>query len=153
MTRDFARHLRKNMTDAEQRLWRELRYRQLDGRKFRRQAPIGSYIADFVCFEAKVIVELDGGQHAEQFEDDSRRTAWLESQGFRLLRVWNHHVFQDLDSVMQVIWDALQSTPHPNPPPQGGRGPERPPPQGGRGPEGPSQQGVREPDAATRTAS
>ncbi|HEV3146095.1 MAG TPA: DUF559 domain-containing protein [Gemmataceae bacterium] len=121
MANDFARQLRKNMTDAERRLWAELRYRQLEGAKFRRQAPVGNYIVDFVTFEKKLIIELDGGQHAEQTEEDAIRTAWLESQGFRVLRFWNHLIFEDLEMVMQAIWNELVQTPHPNPPPQGGR--------------------------------
>src|SRR4051812_5220356 len=111
------------MTDQERRLWQELRYRQLDGCKFRRQAPIGPFIADFVSFERRLIIELDGGQHAEQAEQDAERTRWLSSQGFKVLRFWNHDVEKDLEMVLQVIWDALKATPHPNPPPQGGREP------------------------------
>jgi very-short-patch-repair endonuclease len=121
MSRDFARELRKNMTDTERRLWRSLRYRQLDGAKFRRQAPIGRYIVDFVCFERRLVIELDGGHHAEQIARDEERTRWLNSQGFRVLRFWDNQVFEDLDAVLQVIWDALKATPHPTPPPQGGR--------------------------------
>jgi very-short-patch-repair endonuclease len=137
MNDHFARQLRKNMTEEERRLWRELPYRQLEGRKFRRQAPIGTYIVDFVCFEAKLVVELDGGQHSDaaQVAADSLRTAWLKSQGFRVLRFWNHQVKEDVESVLEVIWTALKDTPHPNPPPQGGREKTphpNPPPQGGR---------------------
>jgi very-short-patch-repair endonuclease len=117
MSRDFARQLRKNMTDAEQRLWSELRYRQLGGWKFRRQAPIGSYIADFVCFERKLIIELDGGQHAERAEYDERRSEWLASQGFRVLRFWNHQVFEETESIKEWIWQALGATCHPQYPP------------------------------------
>ncbi|MGH7164602.1 MAG: endonuclease domain-containing protein, partial [Nitrospiraceae bacterium] len=84
----FARQLRKNLTDAEQRLWRHLRLRQANGQKIRRQQPIGPYIADFVCFERTLIVEVDGGQHADSQCDDSNRTAWLEAQGFHVLRFW-----------------------------------------------------------------
>ncbi|MBI2806468.1 MAG: endonuclease domain-containing protein [Planctomycetes bacterium] len=120
MNHHFARQLRKNMTDEERLLWRELRFRQLS-RKFRRQAPIGNYIVDFVCFEVKLIIELDGSQHAGQVEDDSRRTEWLQTQGFRVLRFWNHQIREDIETVMEVIWKELQLTPHPDPPPQGGR--------------------------------
>src|SRR5947207_1314956 len=102
MTRDFARDLRRNMTDAERRLWRELRYRQQDGYKFRRQALVGKYIVDFVSFECKLVVELDGGQHADQIQYDEERTRWLESQGFRVLRFWNHQVFEEIDVVIEV---------------------------------------------------
>jgi very-short-patch-repair endonuclease len=122
------------MTDAERRLWGAIRYRQLGGWKFRRQAPIGSYITDFVCFEKKIIVELDGAQHVEQHQYDAKRTAWFTSEGFRVVRFWNHQVIEELDDVLEVIWQALGATPradfasrespHPNPPPQGGRGQE-----------------------------
>jgi len=135
MYRDLARHLRKNMTEAERCLWRELRYRQIAGCKFRRQPPIGPYIADFVCFEKKLIIELDGGQHAEQIAEDATRTAWFIGQGFTVVRFWNHQVLEELDSVLEAIWRVVTS-PHPNPPPQGGREKDtphpNPPPQGGR---------------------
>ena len=93
MARDFARQLRKTMTGAERLLWYELRAYRFDGRKFRRQASIGDDIVDFVCFEVKLIVELDGGQHASQVEKDDARTAWLVSQGFRIMRFWNFQIF------------------------------------------------------------
>jgi len=108
VSRDFARQLRKNMTEAERRLWYHLKLRQSDGKKFRKQAPIGIYIVDFVCFEAKLIIELDGGQHAARIEEDEVRTAWLESRGFRVLRFWNFHVFEDIEMVLETIWIALQ---------------------------------------------
>src|SRR5579884_3049765 len=127
MYRDLARHLRKNMTDAERRLWWELRHRQLQGCKFRRQAPIGSYIADFVCFEKRLILELDGGQHAERVEEDATRTGWFAEQGYTVLRFWNHQVLEELDGVMEAIWRVVASSPHPSPPPQGGREEGKPP--------------------------
>ncbi len=107
------------MTDAERRLWYYLRHRQIGGSRFRRQAPIGPYIADFVCFEKQLIIELDGGQHAVRKEGDIRRTEWLSSQGFRVIRFWNHQVFEDWDAILEAI--AIALTPHPSPPPQGGR--------------------------------
>ncbi len=107
MTKAHARTLRKNPTDAELELWKHLRLRQLEGNKFRRQQPLGQYIVDFVCFEKKLIVELDGGQHAELVVSDAERTAWLESQGFRVLRFWNHHVFGDIEAIKEVIREAL----------------------------------------------
>jgi very-short-patch-repair endonuclease len=118
----LARQLRKNTTDSERRLWQELRRCQVDGFKFRRQAPIGNYVVDFVCFERTLVIELDGGQHAEQLEFDNSRTDWLNKEGFRVLRFWNNQVFAELEGVMEIIWRALRDTPHPNPPPQGGRG-------------------------------
>lgn len=91
------------MTDAERALWARLRGRQLGGCKFRRQAPVGPYVLDFVCFEGKVVIELDGGQHALQAEKDERRTAWLQSNGFLVLRFWNHDVFTDMDVILEII--------------------------------------------------
>jgi very-short-patch-repair endonuclease len=104
---EFARHLRKNMTDTERFVWNRIRLRQLGGFRFRRQAPIGPYIADFVCFEAKLVLELDGGQHAVRVRADAVRTAWLESQGFRVFRVWNFEVFQDWDAFAEVVCGLL----------------------------------------------
>lgn len=115
-----ARQLRKNLTDAEQKLWRHIRERQMKGYKFRRQAPIGKYIVDFVCFEKKLIIELDGGQHATQFDYDQHRSQWLQSQGFIVIRFWNHDVLQDIEVVKNVILKKL--SPHPDLPPQRGEG-------------------------------
>jgi very-short-patch-repair endonuclease len=94
-----ARALRSNPTEAEKRLWQRLRYEQVDGFKFRRQAPIGGYIVDFVCFHARLVIELDGGQHADQIERDSERTGWLENEGFSVLRFWNNEVFDNIEGV------------------------------------------------------
>jgi very-short-patch-repair endonuclease len=115
MYRDLARELRKDLTDAEQRLWYHLRHRQLGHSRFRRQAPIGPYIVDFVCFEARLIIELDGGQHAIQVEADARRMEWLNSQGFRVIRFWNHQVFEDGEAVLEAICLALDPPPRPSP--------------------------------------
>ena len=106
-----AQRLRREMTDAERKLWSALRNRQLEGAKFRRQQPIGPFIADFVCQERRLIVEADGGQHAER-EFDGSRTAFLESKGYRVLRFWNNDILKNLDGVAQTIAAAL-STPHP----------------------------------------
>jgi len=97
----LAKNLRKNLTDAERFLWKHLRAKQIKGLKFRRQEPIGNYIVDFVCFEKDVIVEVDGGQHSEGV--DSGRDAWLRSQGFAVLRFWNHDVLQNIKGVLEVI--------------------------------------------------
>jgi very-short-patch-repair endonuclease len=105
--RDNARILRKNLTDAERHLWRHIRLRQIGGHKFRRQHPMGSYIADFACIECKLIVEVDGGQHAEQLEYDAMRTAWLEAHGYRVLRFWNNDVLQNIEGVVASIRVAL----------------------------------------------
>src|SRR5437899_1689174 len=90
-----AQRLRREMTDAERKLWSALRSRQMEGAKFRRQQPIGPFIADFVCQERRLIIEADGGQHAESSTDD-RRTAFLESKGYRVLRFWNNDILQNL---------------------------------------------------------
>jgi very-short-patch-repair endonuclease len=120
---DRARGLRQTMTDAERTLWRHLRNRQLSGLKFRRQHEIDRYIVDFVCTEALLIVELDGGQHADQVNYDERRTQQLEAMGYRVRRFWNNDVLVNIDSVLEVVMEALASpAPHPNPLPAGGRG-------------------------------
>ncbi|HTG79518.1 MAG TPA: endonuclease domain-containing protein [Sphingomicrobium sp.] len=105
-----AKQLRREMTDAERKLWSVLRNSQL-GAKFRRQQPIGPYIADLVCQEARLIVEADGGQHADALSD-ARRTAFLQSKGYRVLRFWNNDVLQNLEGVAEAILAALL-TPHP----------------------------------------
>jgi len=102
-----ARQLRKNPTEAERVLWRHLRLHQLERCKFRRQQPIGQYIVDFVCFENRLVIELDGGQHCEQVAYDAERSAWLRTQGFRVLRFWNHEVLQDIEAVKKVIQEAV----------------------------------------------
>jgi very-short-patch-repair endonuclease len=117
-----ARQLRTRLTDAEQKLWQHIRGRQLMGFKFRRQAPIGKYIVDFVCFEQKLILELDGGQHAVQQNYDNARTEWLESQGFKVIRFWNNDVMNNIEGVKESIACNL-ATPHPGLPPQGGKEP------------------------------
>ena len=111
MYHELARKLRKNLTDTERLLWSKLRGKQFGGFKFRKQAPIGQFIVDFVCFDRKVIVELDGGQHVAAAEADKQRTEWLNSQGFRVLRFWNHDVIEDTDTVLEAIWLALQMPP------------------------------------------
>jgi very-short-patch-repair endonuclease len=98
-----ARDLRRKQTDAERKPWWELRARRLDGFKFKRQVPVGRYIADFMCFECKLIVELDGSQHLEQVEYDEARTRWLETQGYRVVRYWNIDVLLNTERVMEEI--------------------------------------------------
>jgi very-short-patch-repair endonuclease len=107
MDRQRARELRSKLTDAEQRLWQALRRRQVAGVKFRRQQPIGDFIVDFVCFERRLIVEVDGGQHAEQVSYDEQRTQWLEARGYRVLRFWNNDVLADTEGVAQAILDTM----------------------------------------------
>jgi len=110
ITQNRARSLRNQATDTERHLWRYLRNHQLGGYRFRRQMPIGNYIADFACLEAKLIIELDGGQHQEQAEYDARRDLQMEAQGFRVLRFWDNHVFQETQAVLEVILRALEKT-------------------------------------------
>ena len=105
-----ARRLRQQSTDAEQALWSKLRDRRLGGVRFRRQTPIGPYIADFVSHERKLIVELDGGQHADQRAYDARRTRWLESRGYTVLRFWNDDVLLRPTSVLEAIALALSES-------------------------------------------
>jgi len=105
----FARRLRCAPTDAERVLWYRLRNRALIGAKFRRQHPIGPYVVDFVCVEARLVVELDGGQHAG-CADDARRSALLRSLGYRVLRFWNHEVFEEREAVLEAIVAFLQAT-------------------------------------------
>lgn len=119
---DFAKDLRQQATQAEQTLWQRLRNRQILNAKFRRQHPISPYIVDFVCLERQLIVEADGGQHAERQTQDEKRTAFLEAQGFRVLRFWNNEVLTETETVLEVIFCALNETPHPNPLPKGERG-------------------------------
>ena len=100
-----ARHLRKQMTEAEKKLWQILRGRRLGGYRFRKQAPFGNYVADFLCHEAKIIIELDGGQHnaAEEVVYDEQRTQWLQRQGYLVQRFWNNEVLQQLEGVAGVV--------------------------------------------------
>ncbi|TCV84676.1 endonuclease domain-containing protein [Sulfurirhabdus autotrophica] len=108
----FNRHsqtAKKNTTEAEKKLWQHLRAKQLYGYKFKRQQPIGDFVVDFVCFEKKLVAELDGGQHADEVHviKDAARTDWLQSQGFVVLRFWNHDVLQNMDGVWDVITQHL----------------------------------------------
>jgi len=106
-----AQEMRKNPTDAEKKLWAALSDEKLQGKKFRRQHAIGNYIVDFVCTSANLIIELDGGQHSEQTAYDTVRTAYLETQHYRVLRFWNHEVMQNLEGVLAMITEALMHPP------------------------------------------
>ena len=103
-----AKAMRAGQTPAEHRLWQSLRGKRFAGYKFRRQLPIDHYIADFVCLDRRLIVEADGGQHAESKRDE-RRDAYLTAQGFRILRFWNSDLFDNEEGVLTLILDALQS--------------------------------------------
>jgi very-short-patch-repair endonuclease len=118
----MARRLRRDQTDAERVLWFRLRARRLNGMKFRRQMPIKSYVVDFCCEAARLVVELDGGQHAERAAADTERTADLEAYGYPVLRFWNNDVLSNIDGVLDAITTtASQEPPHPNPLPNGER--------------------------------
>src|SRR4051812_36198488 len=114
-----ARALRANSTDAERRLWYHLRNHQMSGYQFRRQVPLGRYIADFVCMRARLVVDLDDGQHLESLVDDLERTQFLARGGFHVVRFWNDEVLQRTEAVLESILEALiQACPHPDPLPQ-----------------------------------
>jgi very-short-patch-repair endonuclease len=115
MARDQAKALRANMTDAERQLWYRLRAHRFQSFKFKRQVPIGRYIVDFVCLERCLVIEVDGGQHADSKPDETR-DQWLRQQGFRVLRFWNNEVFNNTDGVLEVIVEHLgHSAPAPSP--------------------------------------
>ncbi len=106
---NLARELRHSMTEAETRLWYQVRDRRLLGYKFRRQVPIGKYVADFACLEVRLIIELDGSQHLDATEKDSGRTNDLVALGFRVLRFWNDDVFLRLNDVLEQIVASLRN--------------------------------------------
>ena len=114
--RQNAKTLRIGMTDAERRLWSRLRQEQL-GVKFRRQHPLGAYVLDFVCLDAKLVVEVDGSQHLDQQTYDERRSAWLARQGFSVLRFWANEVLSETDAVVISISQSLGFLPAPAPTP------------------------------------
>ena len=114
----FARDLRSRSTDAERKLWSLLRDRQILGLKFRRQRPIGPYFVDFVCMSRRLVIELDGGQHAEATGRDERRTAFLSAQGYHVVRFWDHDMLTTPDAVLEALLLELpevESDPHPRP--------------------------------------
>src|SRR5205809_1079301 len=102
-----ARRLRRNQTDAERALWFCLRDRRLAGFKFRRQMPVDRYVVDFCCEASRLVIELDGGQHAVRSVQDAERTAALEAQGYLVLRFWNNDVLQNIDGVLESILATL----------------------------------------------
>lgn len=105
----LAKKLRKTPTDAEMRLWYYLHKKQLDGLRLKRQEPIGSYIADFVCPSRMLIVEVDGGQHAQRQDKDAQRTEWLTDQGYRVIRFWNNDVMKNIEGVLTEIRNEAES--------------------------------------------
>jgi very-short-patch-repair endonuclease len=112
-TRQHARENRHHQSPAEARVWKVLRNHNLDGLKFRRQHPLGPYIVDFYCHEAKLVVELDGRSHDAQMDYDAARTAWLEGQGCRVIRFSNMQVMQDIVSVVEGVRLACEKRPSP----------------------------------------
>ncbi len=110
-----SRNLRNNPTDAEKKLWSALRNRQISGTRFNRQVPIGPFICDFVARSAKLIIEVDGGQHAVETSRDEVRSRFLREQGYRVLRFWNNDVLGNIDGVVAIIEQALADMPSPSP--------------------------------------
>jgi very-short-patch-repair endonuclease len=119
-----AKRLRRDQTDAERVLWFQLRGRRLQGLKFKRQMPIDRFVVDFCCADVKLIIELDGGQHATRISEDANRTKTLEAMGYLVLRFWNNDVLQNTEGVLEEILGTLQhrsEPPHPDPLPFGER--------------------------------
>lgn len=116
-----AKRLRAHMTDAERRLWQQLRAKRFAGFKFRRQVPLGHYILDFVSYNPRLIIELDGSQHAMQSHYDRTRDAFFAAQGFQILRFWNNDIMENEEGVLATILNLLRHSPLPNPLPQGER--------------------------------
>jgi very-short-patch-repair endonuclease len=124
--RKFARDLRKALTETEKALWQELRRGKIPGTRFRRQVPIGPYVADFACLQCKLIIELGGSQHVDQATYDDERTKFLEAQNFRVLRFWNGTVSEEREAVIEaIVWAVTHPDwrqhrdPLPNPPSAG----------------------------------
>jgi very-short-patch-repair endonuclease len=119
---EVAKELRRNSTKAEQLLWKHLKAKQFDDLKFRRQEQIGRFIVDFVCYEKGIVIEADGGQHSLEQKKDEERTQWLNSQGFMVLRFWNHEILANIEGVLEVIRMRCFESPSPQPSPTEGRG-------------------------------
>ncbi len=125
LTTACARQLRREMTNAERKLWSALRRHGLAGAQFRRQAPCGPYIADFLCHGARLVVEVDGATHSTEAERsrDAKRDAWFAANGYAVLRVTNAEVYEQFEGVLETVWMPRRSgCPLPNPPPLRGRG-------------------------------
>jgi very-short-patch-repair endonuclease len=116
-TKGFAKALRKRATDAESILWKHLRAKRLQCLKFRRQEPIGKYIADFVCYGKRIIIEVDGGQHSINKERDNERDMWFRGKGFKVLRFWDNEVLTNIEDVLAVIMMSCLESPSPSSPP------------------------------------
>ena len=118
----LARRLRRNSTSAERQLWQQLRSRSIEGHKFVRQQPIGRFVVDLICREKRLIIEVDGGQHAESARDQAR-DRWLLEHNYRVLRIRNNEIMCNMDGVLETIADALraEAPPHPVPASDGNR--------------------------------
>ena len=112
--KSLTRMLRQQSTDTERMLWKHLRAHRMADFKFKRQVVIEPYIVDFVCLEARLIVEADGGQHLEQVEDDLKRSVFLESRGYKVIRFWNHEILGDIHTVLDRIYGCLIEAPGPS---------------------------------------
>jgi very-short-patch-repair endonuclease len=110
LRRDRARRLRRDRTPSEARLWEALRGGRFEGWKWRRQVPVGPFIVDFLCLEAAMVVELDGGIHAERTDYDARRDAYLRARGLQVMRFWNREVSADFDGLCWIILNACRET-------------------------------------------
>jgi very-short-patch-repair endonuclease len=113
---NLVRRLRRRQSDAEEKLWLNLRNRQLNGLKFRRQQSLGNYIVDFISFDVKLIIEVDDGQHNETVttEKDEQRTKWLEGKGYQVIRFWNNDVLENVEGVLTKIREILEIRSHPH---------------------------------------
>ena len=110
----IVKSLRKRLTDAEKVLWKHLRAKQLQGLKFRRQEPIGKYVVDFVCYQKRIVVEVDGGQHSKESSKDEERDRWFQKEGYKVLRFWNNDVLTNTDGVLEVIMKNVSPSPGPS---------------------------------------
>jgi very-short-patch-repair endonuclease len=108
----YVKPLRSNMTDAERRLWYWLRAHRFAGHKFKRQVPLGRTVVDFACLNRSLVIEVDGGQHADS-ASDRQRDAWLRARGFQVLRFWNNDVLRNTEGVLEIISAALEASPSP----------------------------------------
>jgi len=117
----LAKALRKNPTESEQLLWKHLRMKQLEGVKFRRQEPIDNYIVDFISLEHRLVIEIDGSQHAES-KADLQRDEYLKREGFKVLRFWNNEVLNNIEGVIETVFNELKEHPSPLIPSRKGRG-------------------------------
>lgn len=120
--RKFSRSLRRSQTEAEKKLWNCLRSGRFLGFKFRRQLPLGPYITDFCCLEKRLVVELDGSQHAADSKKDSERTKFLEKEGFQVVRIWDNEALANIEAVLEYLKKYIEKSPSPYPSPLKGEG-------------------------------